>query len=119
MQKLNFLFDKRLIPLWLIGQLCFNLANVDVIAIQNGNHSWDNIANHEISYCLNPPEPAGLYTPDLNRPDPHAAPLTGTCVTVQPATALTPDHYHHFADLYLPYLPYLLKQPPPASSVRV
>lgn len=117
MQILNFLFGERLIPLWLAGQLCFNLANVDVIAIQNGNHSWDNIANHEISHCLLPTEPADLYAPDLNRPDPHTAPVTFTPITVQPVLAVAPVNCHYTADIYLPYLPYLLKQPPPALSV--
>lgn len=117
MQLFNFLFDKRLIPLWLASPLCFNLVNVDVIAIQHGDYSWDNIAKHEISYCLTPPEPADLYTPDLNLPKPHGAPVTGTTLIVQPVMAVNPVPRHHFADLYLPYLPYLQKQPPPTLSV--
>lgn len=113
MQILSFLFNKRSYPVWVAGLMWFNMANGDVIAIQDDNHNWGSSGNHEISYCLVPVELADPNSLDPKLPDPYIAPGNETIIPLQPVLAVAgdirPEHVNHD----YPYLLYLLKRPPP------
>jgi len=119
MQIFSFLFNKRLYPLWIAGQICFNLVNGDVIAVQGDDHNWGDNADHGISYCLNPLENGDPSSPCSSLPDPHATTGYGTLISTPPAIVVADDidhdHFHNNSS----YLLYLLKRPPPPVHTAV
>ena len=113
MQVLNFLFSKRLYPVWIAGQIWFNMANGGVIAIQDENHNWGSNGSHEISYCVIPAELADPNTLGPRLPDPLTTSDPKPIFPLQTgdvaAAELEPDLINH----HIPYQLYLLEQPPP------
>ena len=119
MQILNFMFNKRLYPVWIAGLTLFNLANGDVIAIQDGNHSWGGNSDHQITYSLNPAEFAESGFPDPKLPDPNVAIESDTLISVQAAVREACKVDYEFPRKSNPYLLYLLKRPPPPAYPAV
>lgn len=119
MQILNLLFDKRLYPVWIAGQIWFGMANGDMSAIQNESHNWGDNTSHVISHYLLPLEFTDPLTPLPKQPDTYATATSGTPVSIQPAVMadVRIDHDHIHKDHS--YLPYLLKQPPPSFHPAV
>lgn len=119
MQILNFLFNKRLFPIWFAGQIWFNMANVGAMAIQDNTHNWGGNGNHEISYCLIPSDLADPGSIDPKLPDPYVTSDNNTLAPIQPvfvaAGNIDREHINHTA----PYLLYLLKRPPPSLHFSV
>ena len=114
MQVFNLLFDKRLYPVWIAGQIWFGMANAGMSAIQDGSHNWGNKTSHVISHYLIPLELTDPLTPIPKQPDTYTTAMSGKPISIQPAVMADTgiDHEHIYKDHF--YLLYLLKQPPPS-----
>ena len=119
MQILHFLFNKRLYPVWIAGQICFNMANGGVIAIQDDTHNWGGNGNHEVAYCLIPFDIADPGSIDPKLPDPCVTSYTQTLIPVQPVYLVGGNIDQEHISHYSPYLLYLLKRPPPRPDLTV
>lgn len=119
MQIIRFLFNKRLYPVWIAGQIWLNLANGNVIAIQDGNHNWGGNTDHQVSYSLNPAEFSEPGFRDPKQPDPNATIESRLLISIKPAVKEAGDIDYESIHRAGPYLIYLLKRPPPPVYLTV